>query len=435
MTADAPEAPAAGAEPRFAVWLVTDVYPPGCGGSGWSAHALAQTLAARRHAVEVITLDPGSTGVSQRLFEGIRVSTLGVAAARRNPVRRLGGSDYAHAALEEYLSARLADDTDVRVLHAQHLHSGPPTVAAATRAGRASVQTLRDYWPVCLHGTSWWNGRECPGCDTANLIGCMGEYWGWPSPLARLMVGWARRRLAARRRGVEAADRVIAVSDWVRRRIEREVPGARYEVLPNIVDADAAQAAAQAAPATELPWDEPYLVAAGKLAPTKGFSGMLDALAAAGCRLPVVIAGTGDRRAELEQRASALGIRLLLPGWIAHDALLRLIDEAHAFLLPGAWNEPMSRLLLEALALGTPVIAWNSGGNPEHLTDGVDALVIDDADGLRGALAQLGEPQRARAIGAAGAVLARRVFSPPALYPRIIDIYRAARRQHEAEAP
>ena len=40
---DAAESPAAR---DVGVWLVTDVYPPACGGSGWSTHALAQTLVA-----------------------------------------------------------------------------------------------------------------------------------------------------------------------------------------------------------------------------------------------------------------------------------------------------------------------------------------------------------------------------------------------------
>jgi glycosyltransferase involved in cell wall biosynthesis len=420
-------APGGGTSPfPRSVWLITDVYPPGCGGSGWSAHALAQTLIVRGHEVEVIALDAACRGVSQRVFEGVRVSELGVRRAHRNPWRRLGSRDYAHRMLEGYLSRRLAEQPEVELLHAQHLHSGPPAVAASGRHGRAAVQTLRDYWPVCLHGTSWWNDAECSGCNVANLTGCMQEYWGWPRPLARLMVPWARRRLAARRAGIEAAGRVITVSDWVRRRVAREVPAARCEVLPNMVDAGATRAAAAAAPPPELPWQEPYLVAAGKLVGTKGFEPMIAALAAAGCRMPVVLAGSGPLRERLERRAADAGLRLWLPGWVEHGALLRLIDGAHAFLLPGAWNEPLSRLLLETLALGTPAIVWRSGGNTEHLTPGVDAFVIDDAGGLRAALAALEDPERAGVVGAAGAELARRSFSPEAVYPRLLGIYRDA---------
>jgi len=415
----------------FTVWLVTDVYPPGCGGSGWSAHALARTLVDQGHDVEVITIDPTRAGVSQRVFEGIRISALGVAASRRSPRRRFGARDYAHRALARYLEDRLQEAPDVRLVHAQHLHSGPPAVAAAVRQDRASVQTLRDYWPVCLHGTSWWNGAECPGCDTTNLVGCMREYWGWPRLAARLMVPWARRRLAARRAGIERADRVITVSHWVRRRIEREAPTVNFEVLPNIVDAATTREAAASAAAVDLPWDGRYLIAAGKLVPTKGFGPMLATLAEAGCELPIVLAGDGPLAERLDRLAEVVGLRVHWPGWIDHAQLLRLIDGAHAFLLPGAWNEPMSRLLLETLSLGTPVIAWRSGGNPEHLDADVNAFVVDNGDELQAALAALEQPDRRRQIGEAGADLARRVFSPAAIYPRVLEIYRAALARHD----
>lgn len=409
-----------------AIWLVTDVYPPGCGGSGWSTHALARTLDQRGHSVEVISIDPGGVGVSQRVFDGIRVVEVGVRSARRNPVRRLGRRDYAHDRMERYLSERLQDDDEIRILHAQHLHSGAPTVAAAARHGRASVQTLRDYWPVCLHGTSWWQGTECSGCTTANLVGCMKEYWRWPGPLARLMVPWARRRLGSRRAGIEAAGRVITVSDWVRRRIEPEAPAARYEVLPNIVDADETQRSATGADDVEHPPAGTYLVAAGKLVATKGFDRMLVALAAAGSSAPVILAGAGPERDRLQRQAGELGVDVVFPGWIAHPQLLRLIAGAKAFLLPSAWSEPLSRLLLETLALGTPVITWRSGGNPETLTDGVDAFVVDDAEGLRAALAAIDDASRRQRISAAGERLARRRFAPEAVYPRLVEIYAGA---------
>ena len=408
----------------FGVWLVTDVYPPDCGGSGWSAHALARTLLARGHPVEVIAVDPGNDGLSQRLFEEVRVTELGVRAARRNPFRRLGARDYGHRDLQRYLSDRLAGEK-VAIVHAQHLHGGPPALLAARHHGVAAVQTLRDYWPVCLHGTSWWNGRECPGCSPAELTGCMNEYWGWPRPLARAMVPWAGRRLAARRAGMSAARRIITVSDWVRQRIAREAPTASYVVLPNIVDAGEARQAAAAAD-FEPPVAGPYLLAAGKLLATKGFDIMLEALAEAACGWPIVIAGSGPERARLERQAGELGLEVVFTGWLPHPALLRLITGAAAFLLPAAWNEPLSRLLLESLALGTPVVAWKRGGNPEPLTSGTDSWVVSGTDELRRALRDIqDEAVRAR-VGAAGQQLAERAFSPAAIYPRLLAVYEQA---------
>jgi glycosyltransferase involved in cell wall biosynthesis len=256
----------------------------------------------------------------------------------------------------------------------------------------------------------------------------MGEYWRWPGLLARIMAPWARRRLAARRAGVEAADRVITVSDWVRRRIEPEAPAARYEALPNIVDAEATRASAQDAPPVDIPFEGKYLVAAGKLVATKGFGRLLAALAETGYGLPLVIAGSGPEHSRLQQQAAAAGLDVHLPGWVAHPSLLHLIDSAHAFVIPSAWSEPLSRLLLEALALGTPVITWRSGGNPEHLDSGVNAFVVGGTEDLGEAIAALGEPGRAERVGSAGEELARREFSPESVYPRLMEAYSRALR-------
>ena len=412
--------------PADHVWLVSDVYPPRCGGSGWSAHALARMLAERNHRVEVIVVDPAGTGLTQRVYEEIPILEVGVRGSRRNPLRRLGARDYSHAALARYLDRQLRQDPSVGVVHAQHLHSGPPALAAARRNGRAGLLTLRDYWPSCLHGTSWWGGAECEGCTTTNLVGCMREYWRWPAPAARLMVPWARRRLAARRSGIVAADRVIAVSEWVRQRVQRDAAEATFAVLPNIVDERLAAAAADAGDDLASALPAPFVMTAGKLLPTKGFDEMLSALHRVGCRWPVVIAGSGPERQRLESRVAELGLDVVFLGWVEHSSLLRLMRSAHAFLLPAAWNEPLSRLLLEAVAVGTPVVAWKSGGNHEHLTDGVDAWVVANDDDLARALGGLADDSTRARVGEAGRALARERFSPDALYPRLMDLYAAA---------
>lgn len=406
------------------ILLVGDVYPPRCGGSGWSTHALALALAQRGHRVEVAVVDPGGFGLTQRIYQGIPVMQVGVRAARWNPRRRLGRRDYAHRRLTEYLTARLRRSDEIDLLHGQHLHSGPPTVEAARRFGKGVVLTLRDYWPVCLHGTVWWGGRECPGCTTDNLVGCMGEYWAWPRPLARWMVPWARRRLGARRLGVSGAHRILAVSEAVRGRVAREVNGAEVAVVPNLVDPDATMAEAEGQPPPEV--EGPYLVAAGKLVRTKGFHRLLDLLERTGCPWTLVVAGEGPLRGELEElaRRSALPVRFL--GWVDHGPLMRLLRDAWATLLPSAWNEPLSRLILESMAVGTPVIAWARGGSVEAVEHGHTGWLVSGAEDLAAALQELADPEVRRRVGNAALATARRRFSPDAVYPQVAAVYAAA---------
>ena len=406
------------------VWLVTDVYPPGCGGSGWSTHALARVLRDRGHRVSVIGTDPSHSSVRERRYEDIEIAEIGMQAAHRDPRRRLGARDYSYRVLRDYLETRLRREPDVDILHAQHLHSGPPAIDVGRAQGRATVVTLRDYWPVCLHGTSWWGSTTCDGCSTVNLTSCMQEYWKWPRPLARLMVGWARRRLDARQAGVRAAHAVIAVSHAARQRIERDLSGTTVSVVPNMVDPALLEATAAAAPETDA--ESPYLLTAGKLQPTKGFNLLLDALAEVGSLMPVLIAGDGPMRRALEEQARALRVPARFLGWVAHDRLVRLQKDAHAVVLPSAWDEPLSRIVLETMALGVPVVAWARGGNPEMIEPGVSGWLVRRAEDLARAMGELASPDRRQevALGAKRRIASR--YAPDVVYPAVAAAYEAA---------
>ena len=414
------------------ILIVTDVYPPVAGGSGWSTHALVQALLERGHRVEVMEVDATSEGEQLREHDGVAVAGIGVAGARKSLRRRLGADDYATQRVGEAVASRLAREPQLQVVHGQHLHSAPGAIRAARQAGRAAVVTLRDYWPVCLHGTSWWGDSHCPGCTTARLTGCMHEVYGLPRPASLALVPWARRRLDARRTAVASAHRIIAVSESVRGLIIDRAPELRIDVVPNMVDPGRSAAAAERGAERDLPGG--YLLAAGKLNAAKGFDRIVDELAAAGCSRPLVVAGEGPANAGMRERAAALGIELVLCGWVGGDDLLRLMRDARAVVLPSAWAEPLSRVLLEALSVGTPVIARRSGGSAEAIDDGVNGWLIDSRESLAQALEQLDDAvqwQEARA--AARRIVAER-FVPEVVCPRVERLYREAIAAGDSQA-
>ena len=56
------------------------------------------------------------------------------------------------------------------------------------------------------------------------------------------------------------------------------------------------------------------------------------------------------------------------------------LGNAHALLFPIDWPEPFGLVMIEALACGTPVIAWRNGSVPEVIDDGVTGFVVDNVD-------------------------------------------------------
>jgi glycosyltransferase involved in cell wall biosynthesis len=258
----------------------------------------------------------------------------------------------------------------------------------------------------------------------------MHEVWGLPA--SRLVVPWARRRLGARRAAVGGADAVIAVSEAVRVLIGERAPELRIDVVPNMVDPEDNATAADRGAARTLPAG--YLLAAGKLNAAKGFDGLVDTLADAGCARPLVVAGEGPLEDAMQRSARARGIELHAVGWVGGDDLLRMIRDAAAVLLPSAWEEPLSRVLLESMSVGTPVIAWRTGGSAEAIEDGRTGWLVQDRSGLERALDDLDDPARLAEVSAASLAAAASRFAPDAVYPRLSRVYESALRRSRARS-
>jgi glycosyltransferase involved in cell wall biosynthesis len=127
----------------------------------------------------------------------------------------------------------------------------------------------------------------------------------------------------------------------------------------------------------------PRVVSVGRLVPWKGMAGIIDAVARVQESLPdatLAIAGDGPDRDTLERLMQArLGSSGTMTGPLSHPDTLALIQDADVFVLNSTY-EGLSHLLIEALALGTPIIATNVGGNPELIEDGKNGLLVPSGD-------------------------------------------------------
>jgi glycosyltransferase involved in cell wall biosynthesis len=142
-----------------------------------------------------------------------------------------------------------------------------------------------------------------------------------------------------------------------------------------------------AAPATQVSpgvvaTGAPVVLAAGRLAPQKGFGVLLEAAARWRDLEPaplLVIAGDGPLAGELRARAAELGVRAEFPG--RRDDIPALLASAAVFVLPSLW-EGQPLVLQEALRAGVPVVATHTGGIPD-LTGDDAALLVPPGDPAR----------------------------------------------------
>ena len=149
------------------------------------------------------------------------------------------------------------------------------------------------------------------------------------------------------------------------------MPAGRVAVIPPFVHGLDARAA---------PDGPPCVLFAGRLTAGKGAREAVEAWRTSGVDLPLVVAGTGPLRAEVE----AAGADVL--GWVPHARLSPVYRRARALVMPSRWQEPFGIVGLEALAMGTPVATWHSGGVAEWHPGGGLRVAWGDVPGLARAL-------------------------------------------------
>jgi glycosyltransferase involved in cell wall biosynthesis len=229
--------------------------------------------------------------------------------------------------------------------------------------------------------------------------------------------------LRAKRTALHRAGATLAVSEAIGHEL-RAAGIPRVEVVPNMVDAE--ETLAQAAPEASFPLPERFLLFVGKLEENKGARLLVPAVAAARTGLPLVVLGEGGLAHAVKFDAAAAGVPLLLRGWAEREDVLRALARAEALVFPSLWPEPLSRVLLEALALGVPIAAMDTGGTREILGEGERAagLLVTDTDGLTDAVADVVRDAALRRDLSERARARARAYSPAALVPRYEAVYR-----------
>ena len=229
-------------------------------------------------------------------------------------------------------------------------------------------------------------------------------YGYWSAPKTALFV--MLERLAARWTDTIVTLTPREVEEHLDRRIGRRE---QYAVVPSGVPTAALRDAAPARQAARARLgfgrDAFVIAGVGRLVPIKGFDLLVTALAEIAARVPdahVLLIGDGEERAALESHAAALGIadRLHITG--ATTEVMDALAAADVLAAPSR-NEGMGRVLVEAMALGLPVVGTVVGGIPDVIVEECGRLVPpDDAPALAAALTELGidHPLRAK-LGAA----------------------------------
>lgn len=406
------------------VLLVTDSFPPGSGGSGWSTFELARQLQLRGHRVSVVHTSAGdATGIEESTYEQIPVTRYRTRVPNVPAVRNVLKNERLWASLTGMLVTR-GRTAPIDLIHAQHVMTTVPSVRAARQLAIPVVATVRDYWPVCYWSDLIINDKApglCPACSVGNMMTCSRNRAGALGPLAWGLIPYMRHNLRTKRRTLALADATIGVSSVITADLLARAPelhASKVITIPNPVNMADLEVG-------ERPTGEPFVLYAGKLATNKGVQYLLPALDEAKIDWPLVVVGDGPLRASLEVDAARRGRVVRWLGWRNRTEVLDLMRQAAMLAFPSYGPESLSRVLIEASALGLPTAAMNTGGTRDILTHNVTGLVAETADGFAQELARLaGDPALRLQLGAAAAAHVRDKFEASQVAARVEAVYR-----------
>jgi glycosyltransferase involved in cell wall biosynthesis len=257
-----------------------------------------------------------------------------------------------------------------------HFHNTLPLVSpagyyAARAEGVPVIQTLHNYRLLCPVALFFRDGRVCEDC--------MGKAVPWPGVVhkcyrgSRAASGVIATMLTvhrALRTWTEMVDVYVALTEFAKSKfIEGGLPAGKIMVKPNFVAPDPGRGQGGGG----------YALFVGRLAPEKGTGTMLAAWDRLGTRIPLKIVGDGP----LKDRVLGAAARQSNVEWLGHRPVAdvhALMGKADMLIFPSQWYETFGRVVAEAFAAGTPVIAANIGAVAELVEHGRTGLKFRPGD-------------------------------------------------------
>lgn len=341
-----------------------------------------------------------------------------------------------HGGEEGYL-ADVPEDVQVNTLSA----SGPkPRLGKAFWAIQQAIgvrRFLRDH-PCDVVLTFLW----FPTLLCALALPARGRktklVWSVQSDLAadcrRRRLGWLRW-LLVKHWIPPKVDQFIAVSSGLRRAIQTMVsPAAKLSLVHNAVDIRLAE---QMKDARCTPPKQPgrlRILSVGRLVPQKGYEDVLVAFAETVRKLrkeaELFILGEGPERAKLQALMVKLRVdeHVRLVGTVGNP--YAWMNTADLFVMPSRW-EPFGIVLVEAMALGLPVISTATDGARDIVESGIDGLLvpIGEPDSLAQAILHLARSAEARAALGRRAFEKAKRFDVSVVVPRYDDVLQSVLRE------
>lgn len=344
------------------VVLVNTLYAPNAvGGAEKSVQQLAESLLERGHRPVVVSLS-WDGGRRDDQINGVRSLYLPI----RNlyfPFVQPGYGKYVKPVWHlidsrnrgVYKEMReIIDETQPDIVHTNNLLGFSTSVwRAAEQRGVPVVHTLRDYYLLCPRQTMFKKGKRC----TRTCLSCLPYAAIRCADLGRVkaLVGVSQRILDIHLKEVQHA--APALATHIYNGVNEQVHTLKHE---------------------ERTGPTPFTVGfLGRISEEKGLTNLLEALgvhAALENEVRLVVGGrvTNEDAARYKKMAGRADVEFL-----GFTSPANVLSRVNYLIVPSLWEEPFSRVVIEAYAHGVPVIASRRGGMTEIVREGETGYLFD----------------------------------------------------------
>lgn len=280
-------------------------------------------------------------------------------------------------------------------------------LAALLRHERIDLLHTHNTYPQFYGARAAWSAGRVPVINTQHGRGCGA---GWKSLLQFRLANFNTRR-------------VIGVSRDAQRLCQRQAPESRHKIdcIWNGIDVDRF--------AFSGPKLAPIAISVARLSPEKDFSTLLHATRRVVDRVPefrLRLVGDGVERPKLEALARQLDLTRNVEFLGERHDVPELLRTA-GFFVSSSKTEGVSLTLLEAMAVGLPIVTTRVGGNPEVVAENVTGLLspAENPDALAERMLEMLSRQHAwPAIAAAARERVERNFNARTMVAQYEELYR-----------
>lgn len=364
------------------------------GGADRYAMWLASELRRRGHEVVIFSVDHRENEKDKNLIviSGVETEKHSLRHAPRTMARMLWSFE-----AQKTLNALIErEKPDIAHVHNIYTQMSPSVLPVLKRHGIPVVSHVHDYGMISANYSLF----DKRGIDRVgsfmSVIKRKGIHDSRLASTVAAFVFAVHKTLRVYRKNI---DKLIFTSHFVSHLFEAKGwEGGKGVMIPYVVDVHGEDEKPQE--------DDGYLFFVGRLHKTKGVDVLIEAARVSG--VPLKIAGDGPDRTRLQKQVGAMtNIEFL--GALDNKKTLSYMRRARACVVPSVWWEPFGMVAIEPQAVGTPVIASNTGGLAELVIHERTGLLVEPGSvhALAGAMKRLfDDPDGARHMGK----LAKRKF-------------------------